>query len=196
MMSIIPRRYFIPYEHADFVGGLEIGRVRDFDVATQQVQAQTFSFDHHVAHVLLGWRRVDRFWVEILIERRPHVKRLAIEEQFSIARFEAAKTKAIPKNIDRGIAQARFDRIQHWMIRTPETGGIDAALETFGARPFDRYSFRELSTTSFVANHDGQWERMAGHVLGTTHAHVGLDLAINMGCDVHAFDVQRRSKLK
>src|ERR1700682_1560559 len=144
MMSIIPRRYFIPYEHADFVGGLEIGRVRDFDVATQQVQAQTFSFDHHVAHVLLGWRRVDRFWVEILIERRPHVKRLAIEEQFSIARFEAAKTKAIPKNINKSNPQAALERIKPRMIPTPGEGGIGGALETFCPRAFDRYSFREL----------------------------------------------------
>src|SRR5262245_25095859 len=92
-----PARHFVPDEHADLVGGFEIRRVTDLDVAPEQVEPELPPLLHGIDNEGLAWRAVDRVSVEILIERPAHVERLAIQEELTVARDELAKAEVLDR---------------------------------------------------------------------------------------------------
>ena len=50
--QLVPIRYFVPDENARLIGRLKIARVRYFDVASEQVEAQLFCPPHLRAQVI------------------------------------------------------------------------------------------------------------------------------------------------
>ena len=76
--AIAPGRQLGPDQHSNFIGNIQINRMGDLEVTAQQVDAERFSFCHHVAHELFGSRSMYRLWIKILIEGRDHKKRLPI----------------------------------------------------------------------------------------------------------------------
>jgi hypothetical protein len=68
-------------------------------VAAQKVQAEALALQYLLAHVLLRRRRVDRFGVKILVERRAYVERLAVQIELAVARLELTEAEAFGDSI-------------------------------------------------------------------------------------------------
>src|SRR5690242_6831506 len=99
-------------------------------MTAQQIDAQPLRLQHHVAHESFRGGTVYGLWIEILIERRHHVERLAIQIELSINRFEGSKTEAGSAHVLHRSREARFYRVERWMFRRPQPRVRDSSLNT------------------------------------------------------------------
>ncbi len=83
-----------PDEDSGFVGCVEVGGIGDLDVAAQQVDAHLACEPHLLVEIgARRWCR-DRVRVVVLVQRREHVDRTAVEDDPAVDRLDRAHPEA------------------------------------------------------------------------------------------------------
>src|SRR5579885_46249 len=187
----VPRRYLVPDEHSHFVRGFEVFRRANLDVAAQEVQAHALALQHLLAHVLLRRRRVDRIGVEVLVERRAHVERLAVQIQLPIARLERAEAEAGRVNIlITPLPESDLDGVQRGLRKAPKLRRIYFPLK-HAARLWKLTLPRaELDLAMRVAHDDFGRVRLSEPTSAQPHSHA--ETTVRARRHVYLFDVNAR----
>src|ERR1035441_6173415 len=97
--EFVPVGDLIPDQDADFVSGLQISWIGDFDMAAKQIQAQCLRFSHFIAQIVDGGRFAEGVGEEVLVECTTKVYRLAVQVEFAVAGNETAETETMMNGI-------------------------------------------------------------------------------------------------